>query len=423
VSIPKTEESHFAARFAEYARTLDCIHCGLCIPHCPTHSVTGREADSPRGRIHLMRGYAEGRFELSAGAELHLAQCIVCRACESVCPSGIRMGEMMESFREEMGRLDARKTVSAAERFFFRKLLPYRSRLALLSDVLELYQKMRLARIVQALLERVSPALARAHALQPAIPSRAVRRLETERSRPQGYAALGERRARVALFLGCIAAEWFAPVHRATIRVLQRNGCDVVIPDDQTCCGALHRHAGLLADARELEARNARAFARDFDAVIVNSAGCGASLKEPLDRHDRSGLPFRDVCEFLHELGLRAPDRAVKRKVAYDEPCHLVHGQRIGREVVERLLAKIPELERVPLTGSERCCGAGGVYNLRHPEMAEPVLEEKVRAIRKSGADTVATGNPGCAMQIAKGLRGRSIEVVHPIELLDRAYS
>jgi glycolate oxidase iron-sulfur subunit len=285
------------------------------------------------------------------------------------------------------------------------------------------------------MLSRVSSGLGRVHDMQPSVPARRERRLETDRYRPGGYPAEGERRARVALFLGCVAAEWFVPVHRATIRVLQRNGCEVIVPDAQTCCGALHRHGGLLEDARRLLDRNARAFATgDIDAVIVNAAGCGASLKEPLaspaagpkaaDLPAPSDYPpYRDVCEFLAELGIVAPTRPVPARVAYDQPCHLVHGQGIGAGVVEGLLRPVPELEIVPLAASERCCGAGGVYNLVHPEMAEPVLGEKVQAILDSGADVVATGNPGCAMQIGRGLRDTSIEVVHPVALLDRAYA
>ena len=419
-----TTTSAAAERFHEYTRTLDCVHCGLCLPHCPTYGVTGREADSPRGRIYLMRGWAEGRLELSDDARTRLDACIVCRGCESVCPSGIRMGEMMECFREAANAV--RPTDVAARplaRWLMRALLPRRDRIARLSDALEMYERSGLARAVGAMLRPMAPALARLHDRRPVVPPRRVRRIETDRVRPGGFPAQGPRRARVALFLGCVASEWCAPVHRATIRVLTRNGCDVVVPHAQTCCGALHRHAGLLAEAKPLLERNARVFAAEnVDAVIVNAAGCGASLKEPLDTQ----LPrpsYRDVCEFLHALGLTAPDRAVPRKVAYDQPCHLVHAQRIGRDVVEGLLVSVPELRLVALPGSERCCGAGGVYNMLHPEMAEPVLAEKVTAIRASGAEVVATGNPGCALQLAHGLRGSGIEVLHPIELLNAAYA
>jgi glycolate oxidase iron-sulfur subunit len=421
--VSERDES-FRSRFPAYADTLDCVHCGLCIPHCPTHGVTGREADSPRGRIHLMRGWAEGRNELSAGTRRHLDLCIVCRACESVCPSGIRMGEMMESFRHAtLAEHPTGPARSGFARFLLREVLPHRERIARITDALELYQRSGLSRGMSFVLGLVSRRLERLHALQPAVPPRRARRIPTDRERPEGFPADGERRARVALFLGCIASEWFAVVNRATIRVLQRNGCDVIVPHAQTCCGALHRHAGLLDDARELLARNTRAFGKEpVDAVIVNAAGCGASLKEPLE-DGGSRVPYRDVCEFLHELGLQPPDRPLHRRVAYDQPCHLVHGQRIGQSVVEGLLRSIPELELVPLHRSERCCGAGGVYNLMHAAMSDAVLAEKVQDIVASGADIVATGNPGCAMQIRRGLANLSVTVAHPVELLDQAYS
>jgi glycolate oxidase iron-sulfur subunit len=413
----------FSARFPEYARTLDCVHCGLCLPHCPTYGVTGREADSPRGRIHLMRSWAEESLELSDDARERLDACIVCRGCESVCPSGIRMGEMMEGFRHEMNDHHPRGAAASPLARRLLGLLAHRDRIAWLTDALEVYQRTRLDRLVDALLALVAPRLARAHARRPRVPPRAARRLETDRRNPAGYRAFGPRRARVALFLGCIGSEWFAPVHRATIRVLQRNGCDVVIPHAQTCCGALHRHAGLVDDARPLLERNARVFAAaDTDAVIVNAAGCGASLKEPLDAH----LPrpaYRDVAEFLDALGLAAPDRPVPCRVAYDQPCHLVHAQRVGRDVVEGLLARVPELALVPLPGSERCCGAGGIYNLLQPSLSDAVLAEKVACIRSSGAEIVATGNPGCAMQLEFGLRGAGVTVLHPVQILDQAYA
>jgi len=408
------------ARFAEYTGTLDCVHCGLCLPHCPTYRVTGREAESPRGRIHLLRGWAEERFPLTDGAREHLDHCIVCRTCESVCPSGIRMGDMMESFRaEERAAHPTAAAASPLARAFLDGLVPHRSRIRAVSGVLAFYQAAGLRRAVDALLGRVAPGLARTHALQPRMPSAVDRHVPTERERPGGFPALGERRARVALFLGCVASEWFAHVHRATIRVLQRNGCDVIVPDAQTCCGALHRHAGRLDDAAALLARNARAFAdAGVDAVIVNAAGCGASLKEPIGR--LPAVPYRDVFEFLHALGPVPPRKALRRRVAYDPPCHLLHAQKV--DVVEELLDLIPGIRLLPLAGRERCCGAGGVYNLLHPDLADAVLAEKVEAILASGAEVVVTGNPGCALQIGYGLRGKPIDVRHPIELLDEAY-
>ncbi len=433
-------------RFPEYPRTLDSVHSGLCIPHCPTHGITGREADSPRGRIYLMRGWSEGALELTPEANRHLDQCIVCRACESVCPSGISMTGMMESFRS------ARRTASpprgpreAALRFFLRHVLPRRDRIAALTDALELHQRSGARRVVGAVLGALAPGLARLHDMQPTVPARRERRLAAGPDSVT-HPAEGTRRARVGLFLGCIASEWFAPLHRATIRVLVKQGVEVVVPREQTCCGALHRHAGLLDDAAALFDRNLRVFREaGVDAIVVNAAGCGAALKEPLPGRaagappatpppatappasaalPAAAPPVRDVSEFLHGLGLVAPMRALPLRVTIDQPCHLVHGQRIGPEIVEGLLARIPELTVVPLPGSERCCGAGGIYNLLHPEMAEPILDEKVDAIRGSGARVLVTSNPGCAMHIARGLARSGLpafEGVHPVELLNRA--
>lgn len=406
--------SEFSKKFAEYGRTLDCVHCGLCIPHCPTHGVTGREADSPRGRIHLMRAWSEGRLELTDGAQKHLDQCIVCRACESVCPSGIHMGDMMESLRAER---PSDVAASPLGRFALRSIVPHRDRIALLTRLMSLYERTPLPGLVQRGLVSLAPGLAAAHGLRPRLRDRKPP-LEAGRTHP----ARGEERGRVALFLGCIASEWFAGVHHATIRVLTANGITVVVPSAQTCCGALHRHAGLLDDAKSLQRDNDLAFPADLDTVIVNAAGCGASLREPLEERPAAAPRYLDVFVYLHELGLRPPTRAVERAVAYDEPCHLVHGQKVPRSVVADALAQIPSLRLVDLPGSDRCCGAGGIYNLIHSELAQDVLAPKLAAIRASGADTVVTGNPGCLMQIAHGLGEDDIAVRHPIELLAEAY-
>jgi glycolate oxidase iron-sulfur subunit len=266
--------------------------------------------------------------------------------------------------------------------------------------------------------------LAALEALQPRIPHPALRRIETDATRPEGYPARGKARLRAGLFLGCIASEWFAPVHHATIRVLQRNGCDVVLPEAQTCCGALHRHGGFLAEAAELHARNAAAFASaGVDVVVVNAAGCGAALKEPPHGSAGLGPPVRDICEFLDEIGIAAPAGRIEARATYHQACHLVHGQRLGPEVVLGLLRRIPGLELVPLADSDRCCGAGGVYNLVHPELARPIGDEKVKAILATGARIAVTGNPGCTLQILAGLSESGIEVLHPVELLDRSYA
>lgn len=432
MAVPDEVKREIERRYREYPRTLDCVHCGLCIPNCPTHGITGREADSPRGRIYLIRGYAEDRIEVTPDVLTHLDQCIVCRSCETVCPSGVRMSEMMESFRWELNRSgNDRSRRRRWTRFFLNRVLPYRERIALATDVLWLFQVTGLRRLVFPLLRRFAPRLAALEKLQPEVPSPRERRIETSTRRRagcyparNGSSAEGVVRARVGLFLGCITSEWFAPTHRATIRVLQRNGCDVLVPDAQTCCGALHRHGGFLEEARDLYARNAEAFQRvGVDVVVVNAAGCGAVLKEPPHGMPEGlGVPVRDICEFLDEIGLQPPAGRIEKRVVYDQPCHLLHGQRVGAPVVEGLLRQIPGLELLPLSDSDRCCGSGGLYNLLHPELAEPLLAEKVTAIRRANPDIVVTGNPGCALQIASGFRGSELEVLHPIDLLDRSY-
>ncbi len=430
MSIPEEKELRFKDRFTEYTRTLDCVHCGLCIPHCPTYDLTLRESDSPRGRIYLMRQYAEGQLEMAPEVTRHLDQCIVCRACETACPSGIHMGEMMESFREEQQRHST--STGRLGRFLLRQVVPRRNRIAALSDLMYLYQRLGVKHCLHWLARNL-PGLGHLRYLldlEPTIPPRRERRIKTDETLPGGYPAEGKARMRVGLFLGCIAAEWFAPTHRATIRVLQRNGCDVVVPHAQTCCGALHRHSGLLADGAALLERNAAAFRESgVDVVVVNAAGCGAALKEPpppekaASRSEGLGVPVRDICEFLDEVGIKAPTRRIEKTVVHDQPCHLLHGQKVGGDVVDNLLRTIPGLRLLPLTDSDRCCGSGGAYNLLEPTIAAALGEEKAASIKSTGAEIVVTGNPGCAMQIRSALRETGIEVLHPIELLDRAYS
>lgn len=425
--LPSDHDDRCRERFRAYTRTLDCVHCGLCLPDCPTYGVTGREAGSPRGRVALLRSWSEGQIDLTDAARLHLDQCIVCRACETSCPSGIRMSEMMEGLREH---LESQRTGSGIwhrlARLSLRHVLPYRRRVGWITDLLWLAQVSGLRRATRPLLRRFAPRLASMERLQPSLESpRRRRELRTTRRSGGGvYPASGPARLRVALFLGCITSHWFARTHRATIRVLQKNGCEVVIPEEQTCCGALHRHAGLIEDAEDLFRRNQEAFVDcGADVVVVNAAGCGASLKEPPEAiADGIGVPVRDVCELLDEIGIIEPVGRVVQRVVYDAPCHLLHAQRVESDVVEGLLRRIPGLELVDLPGSDRCCGSGGVYNLVHPEIAEPLAEEKAAAIREADPDIVVTGNPGCAIQILSVLADTSIEVLHPVELLDRAY-
>ncbi len=401
------------------------MHCGLCLTSCPTYLATGRETSSPRGRVYLMRGAAEGRVELTGllAEEAHL--CLGCRACETACPAGVPYGAMLEDTRAALQEAGARQGLAARlERGLLRHVVAHRGRLRAVVSLLGFAQRLGLDRLALRLLPR---SLREAYALMPPIPSGASRARLPERT-----PALGERRGRVAFFTGCLMSEVFAPVQQASVRVLAANGFDVLVPRDQGCCGALHAHAGDLDAARDLARGNARVFdalAADlpFDAIILDSAGCGAAMREAHrwipGEGDGMAARVRDVCEFLDEVGLRAPDGRFPARVCYDDPCHLVHGQGV-EAAPRRLLSKIEGLELVAHANASRCCGAAGTYNLTQPEMSRRVLAEKMDALAAADPDVIATGNPGCLMQITSGVRQRGLRarVLHPVEILDAAY-
>jgi len=402
-----------------YTGTLDCVHCGLCLSACPTYRETGRETSSPRGRVYLMRGVAEGRLPLEALVE-EAYLCLGCRACETACPSGVRYGTLLERTREAIERAGLRRgAAKRLETLALRHLVAHPRRLALAMGALGLVQRLRLDRLARPLLPG---RLRDMQALLPVVPRRAERR-----RLPLALPAEGTRRGRVALFEGCVMPALFGSVNRATARVLTRQGFDVVVPEGQGCCGALHAHAGDGDHARELARANVAAFAGlDVAAVVVNSAGCGAALREAEDWLPGQGAPLaarvRDVCAFLADAGWRGPAGRLAARVCYDDPCHLVHGQGV-QEAPRRLLAAIEGLELVAHDDPTSCCGAAGIYNLTHPVMAGAVLDRKMDALAAADPDYVATGNPGCLMQLAAGARARGLRarVVHPVELLDRA--
>jgi glycolate oxidase iron-sulfur subunit len=401
--------------------TLDCVHCGLCLAACPTYRETGRETSSPRGRVALMRGAAEGAVPFGEVLAEEAYLCLGCRACETACPSGVEFGALLERTRAAVEAAGLRRGVAKRiETLALRGVVPSPWRLRIAVEALAAAQRLRVDRVLAPLLPR---RLREAWQLLPSVPPRRARR-----RLPRLLPAEGERRGRVALFEGCIMPELFGPVNAATARVLARNGFDVLVPEGQGCCGALHAHAGDDDFARRLAVRNLAAFPLgEVDAVVTNSAGCGAALRE-VDRWlpgagDAFARRVRDVCEFLDAAGLRAPAGRVDASVCYDDPCHLVHGQRVAA-APRRLLAAIPGLSLLAHEDPASCCGAAGIYNLTHPEMARAVLARKIDALAAADPDYVATGNPGCLMQIEAGARARGLRarVVHPVELLARAY-
>jgi glycolate oxidase iron-sulfur subunit len=416
------------SRKIPYVRYQECVHCGLCTASCPTYIETCNENDSPRGRIYLMRAVADGRLAMGAGVRRHLELCLDCRACESACPSGVQYGKMIEPYKIAMQRSASRQEKTGLfERLILHHLFPYRRRVQWALVPARWAQKLGLLDWAEriGLTRLLPPTLRSMQAMLPKL-SGAHRRL------PEVLPSVGPRRARVALFLGCVADAMFPDTTAATARVLQQNGCEVVIPRGQACCGAIHYHSGVEAPALELARRNLAAFGADeVDAIVVNAAGCGAMLKDyahilPGESHDEAArfvAKVKDISEFLMALGPIPPGKGIPLSVTYHDACHLCHGQQI-RSQPRALLAMIPDLEVLPLEESEICCGAAGTYNLTQPEMSQRLARRKLDHIEATGAAMVVTGNVGCILQIARATkeRGRPIEVAHPIDLLDRAY-
>ena len=424
-------------------KLFNCVHCGFCLPACPTYTRLGDEADSPRGRLHFMRAVVEGRLEASSPAfARHLDRCLGCRACESVCPSGVEYGHLLEGAREEVALAGGSSLLSSA-------LASVMARPSFLKPAMLLARILRATGFPELAVQRlpaeglfgqVRLGLGMIAATSPpawlGTSGSRVRTPARKRGEEGGGGAhpgdLGGG-ARTALLLGCVQEGLLARVNRATARVLEANGFRVVGVPGQGCCGAVHAHTGDLDGARALARRNIQAFERaGVDVVAVNAAGCGATMKEyghllrddPRFRDAARALAgrVRDISELLGRVGLRVGG-PLPMRVTYDAPCHLLHAQRISKEPLA-LLRSVPGLEVVPLGGHEECCGGAGVYGITHPELGGKIMQDKVEAILATGARVVATGNPGCMMQIGAGLRmaGAAVDVVHPVELLDESY-
>jgi glycolate oxidase iron-sulfur subunit len=406
----------------------DCVHCGFCLPVCPTYVSWAAEADSPRGRIDLARALGDGRLPLDATAVSHVDRCLGCMACMTACPSGVRYDAVIEEARASVERARTRPLRDRLFRAFLFQLFPYPARLRALAVLLWLYRFTGLQWLVRAtgLLRLLSARLAALEALAPPVGWRSV-----AAALPALTPAQGPRRARVGLLGGCVQRVFFPGVHDATLRVLSAEGVEVVAPAGQGCCGALSAHAGRHEEAVRL----ARALLERFeglelDAVVVNAAGCGSHLKDlaPLFAGD-PGLAARarafsrkvkDVNEFLAELPPVAPRGPYPSRVAYHSSCHLGHAQGITRQPRE-LLRAIPELELVEVASGDECCGSAGIYNLVEPASADEIGRRKADNVLATGARVVAAANPGCTLHIQKMLRerGAAVRAAHPVEILD----
>ncbi|MBO9539825.1 4Fe-4S dicluster domain-containing protein [bacterium] len=411
--------------------TDECIHCGLCLEACPTYALKGAEPDSPRGRIHLMKALVEGRLEPAADVFGPLDRCLGCRACETACPSSVQYGHLLEAVRADyVVPHRPNRGARALWKGMLDHLLPYSKRLRFAMTPVRLAPKA-------------------IEGLKPLLPSLLRRQLDLvgtppqeEPPIPEWTPAVGDRRGTVAFLTGCVMDALYRPVNRASVRMLARAGFDVWVPRAQGCCGALHMHEGDCRRAQAFMRTNLEAFRcppsadgapQDLSAVIVNSAGCGAAMKDygtwlaPGEAgHSEAaafGAKVKDICEFLDEVGLPEPPRALSVKATYHEPCHLTHGQRI-KEAPRRLLQRIPGLSLVPLKESDWCCGGAGSYTFLQPEMAEQLLARKLDNLAQTEAEWVITGNPSCLMQLGLGLRrdDRPTLLLHTVEVLDRAY-
>ncbi|HTM58028.1 MAG TPA: heterodisulfide reductase-related iron-sulfur binding cluster [Candidatus Udaeobacter sp.] len=450
--------SWFDAEDAPARRDLNtCIHCGLCLTACPTYRTLKIEPDSPRGRIYLMRGLAEGRIEPSVELITHLDNCLDCRACETVCPAGVPYSRILEETRGQLSRRAVRRgPARRLGEWALKSLIPHRRRMHRVADLLRLGQQGPIASFMRsALARRVLPEFARqGYAMTPPIEPRRERAVERVAERlPAGarmrreadgtrvFEPAGTAKARVAFFTTCVMDVMFPRMTHEAIRLLVIAGARVDVAADQGCCGALHAHAGLRREAKSLARRNVEIIGRDADFIVTHSAGCGAALREA--GHLLNGEPVagealkfservRDVAEVLAELGLPAADTALHSprdaaralRVGYHDPCHLAHAQKV-RAAPRTLLRGLTGVELVDLPNSDWCCGSAGIYNLTHPEMADAQLEKKLDSIAAVSPDVVVASNPGCLLHMARGAKSRGMDVpmVHLVEVLGMAYT
>ncbi len=406
----------------------DCVHCGFCLPTCPTYLLWGEEMDSPRGRIYLMKMASEGDIGLTPDFALHLDRCLGCMACVTACPSGVQYDKLIESTRAQIERRHERRFADRVFRAAVLAFFPHPRRLRASLPLLWLYQRSGARRLVRSgwLARHLPPRLLSMEAIMPPV------RLSAMLQRPpRPTRAQSPRRRRVALLTGCVQRVFFDEVNAATMRVLAAEGCDVVAPPTQGCCGALHIHAGHEEQGLDFARRLIDTFATwDVDTIVVNAAGCGSNMKEYghllradpryAERARQFSAKVRDVTELLAELEPVAPRHPLPLRAAYHDACHLGHAQAVRRQP-RQVLRSIPELDVVDIPEADICCGSAGIYNLVQPEPAAALGERKARHVLSVRPDVIATANPGCLLQIdaALGRLGAHIPALHPVQLLD----
>ena len=408
-----------------------CVHCGFCLATCPSYRVIGKEMDSPRGRIYLMDAINKGEAAIDTATSQHFDSCLGCLACVTTCPSGVQYDQLIAATRPQIERNQTRSLPDRLMRTLIFNLFPYPNRLRFLPPPLWLYQKSGLQKLVRntEILKKLTPRLAAMEAILPKITDSSWRK-----NLPDVIPAQGERRYRVGMILGCVQRLFFSPVNAATARVLAANGCEVVIPASQGCCAALPAHQGQEAQAQALARQMIDSFINeDLDAIIINAAGCGHTLKEyghilkDDSKYQEKAKQFvskvKDVQEFLGSIELTAklhPLSSKKLDLVYQDACHLLHGQKISVQPRE-LLKKIPGVQLREPVDASLCCGSAGIYNMLQPETADELGRQKANNLLNTGASVIASPNPGCSLQIQKHLelKGSEVKLFHPVELLD----
>lgn len=406
-----------------------CVHCGLCLDNCPTYRALGTEMDSPRGRIYQMLQVDAGRLALGDSFVTHIDRCLGCLNCQTACPSGVQYGHLLENTRSQIEQNYQRSSLQRKLRqHFYEKVLPSFAKLSSTAKLIRFYQRSGLQSMARATGILKLLGVTELDALSPKIESSF-----SFDDLGKTFPAEGTRRGRVAMLIGCIGSVAFAELNRATIRVLTKNGIEVCIPEKQTCCGALHAHGGYLELARAQARKNIDAMlSPEFDAIVTNAAGCGATMKDyaVLLEHDSTYVErarefvakVRDITEYLSQIGLVEPKRKLNQRVTYSDPCHLAHAQGVRKQ--PRQLLKQIGADLVEMPRPDTCCGSAGVYNVVQNEISMKILDEKMEFIEMVDPQIIATANVGCMLQLAAGAKRKGVkaEVVHVVELLDRAY-
>ncbi len=408
-----------------------CVHCGFCLSTCPSYRIIGKEMDSPRGRIYLMDAINKGEAAIDEATSPHFDSCLGCLACVTTCPSGVQYDQLIAATRPQIERNQPRSLSDRLIRILIFNLFPYPNRLRAFLPSLLLYQKSGLQKLIRnsKILDKISPRLAAMESILPQITAKSL-----QDKFPTVIPAQGETRYRVGVILGCVQRLFFSPVNEATVRVLTANGCEVIIPKSQGCCAALPAHQGQETQAQQLARQMIDSFAdTSVDTIIINAAGCGHTLKEyghilenDLEYSTQAkdfSEKVKDVQEFLSSIKLTtklSPVSEQELNIVYQDACHLLHGQKISLQP-RQLLKKIPRITLKEPLDAALCCGSAGVYNMLQPEVANELGQQKVTNLLNTGADIIASPNPGCALQITKHLRDKDKQpmVIHPIELLD----